>query len=226
MLEYPKIDNLFKRKEDSPNRGKYVEGDLCRPEFLMIDKWHVVEKIDGTNVRVYWDGENVTFAARTASSDALHKDLQAFLRTKFTPETMTSAFGCLGDEKNPSSYTPVQLFGEGCGPGIQKNGASYSSEKFFVLFDVFIGNYWLEPENITKIAKDLDILEAPVIGEDWTLEEINLLVKRGFHSPLSLQNTGTERLAEGIIARTAPGLYMRNHKRLMFKLKTLDYPNE
>ena len=56
--EYPKIQTLFKRDD----RNVIIEGDWSVPEFAYLaDKpWRWTEKVDGTNIRLHWDGRKVT----------------------------------------------------------------------------------------------------------------------------------------------------------------------
>src|SRR6266851_4645273 len=62
MKEFPKIETLFDRDEKT---FKVDESRLRMPEFDLIKKWTVTEKVDGTNVRIYfkseWDDVNVPY---------------------------------------------------------------------------------------------------------------------------------------------------------------------
>lgn len=220
MIEYPKIETLYNRDKTTFK----VTDELRLQEFGLVPLWHVTEKIQGTNIRVQWDGERVQFAGRQTENVAdIHKDLLAFLTATFTEDKLTAVFGCLGDEKNPSSFPTVTLYGEGCGPGIQKGGGNYAKTKTFILFDVLVGEYWLEPENISDVAWKLGVQEAPCLGV-YTLEQVTNLCRNGFNSIVAISNTETLHKAEGIIARTVPGLFTRYGTRLVFKLKTEDFP--
>ena len=65
MIEYNKIETLWKRDMDGSK--KLLEGEFRNPtvEFLKDNIWQFTEKIDGTNIRIYWDGHTVTFGGRT-----------------------------------------------------------------------------------------------------------------------------------------------------------------
>ena len=54
MKQYHKIQGLFKRGPDN----KFIEGEWSLPEFEYLAKlnWTWTEKVDGTNMRVMWDG--------------------------------------------------------------------------------------------------------------------------------------------------------------------------
>ena len=64
-MEYTKIPNIFKREEHGNN--KLIEGDYSTPEleYLANVPWVWTEKVDGTNIRVVWDGHSVSFGGRT-----------------------------------------------------------------------------------------------------------------------------------------------------------------
>jgi RNA ligase len=209
--EYGKILTLFERNE----KFKVVEGRFKSPAFELINKWHVEEKIHGQNVRIHWNGaDGVFFFARTAGSGALPGDLLKFLESKFTVAKFQEKF---------AAGTAVALFGEGCGAGIQKNGGLYSKTKTFVLFDVKLDQWWFDPDSIRDVAAHFDVQTPTVLYSCTMIPEIVDVVKTGFDSFLAFGNTGSSYKSEGIIARTVPGLFMRDGSRLMFKLKTEDF---
>lgn len=65
MEEYLKIETLYQR--DIEGSKKLMEGVFRNPtvQFLKDNKWIWTEKVDGTNIRVYWDGHKVEFGGRT-----------------------------------------------------------------------------------------------------------------------------------------------------------------
>jgi hypothetical protein len=65
MRKYDKIETIFSR--DMTGTKKLIPGVFRDPtvEFLRVNKWIWTEKVDGTNIRVYWDGHTVSFGGRT-----------------------------------------------------------------------------------------------------------------------------------------------------------------
>ena len=65
MKEYHKIETLFER--DMEGNKRLIEGKFRNPlvEYLKDNRWQFTEKIDGTNIRVHWDGHQVIFGGRT-----------------------------------------------------------------------------------------------------------------------------------------------------------------
>lgn len=115
MKTYHKIQNIFNRETFGNN--KLIENDYTNKtvEFLKDIDWVWTEKVDGTNVRVYWDGFKVSLGGRTDKADIpshLKKRLEELFCTSEKEEIFESLFG----EKE------VILFGEGYGVKIQKGG--------------------------------------------------------------------------------------------------------
>ena len=66
MDKYHKIQSVYKR--DPTNKMKtFLVGQYSRPEFGYLEQntWVFTEKVDGTNVRIHWDGQEVRFGGRT-----------------------------------------------------------------------------------------------------------------------------------------------------------------
>lgn len=216
-MEYPKIETLFNRDE----AFKVVKGQLRCLEFSLIKEWLITEKIDGTNVRIHWDPGHekprLNFYGRTDNAD-MHPTLRQLLEQTFTPEKMYETFPGL---MNGSEMSDVWLFGEGYGPKIQGGGA-YRTDVGFRLFDVLIGRWWLNWDNVCDVAKNLDISPVPVL-ELINIEHAVLVVEGRGDSVVAKTDGGTGREWEGIVARTDPLLFMRNGERLMWKLKGKDF---
>lgn len=210
MKEYSKIETLYKRDD----KFKVKEDILRLPEFGNIKKWYVTEKIHGQNIRIYWNAatQEIKVGGRsTTNTSDLPGDLVKLLLARFTQEKLQDVLGS----------TEAVIYGEGYGAGIN-GGSSYSATKEFIMFDVLIGDFWLEPEDIKDVATKLETKYVHEFGE-MELADIVSLVKPGFFSPLALATTGKELISEGVIARTVPGLKRRDGSRLMFKLKTHDF---
>lgn len=203
--EYHKIQTVYLRDPATKHRT-LLEGEWALPEFgyLADNPWIFTEKVDGTNIRVWWDGERVHFGGRTDNAQ-IPAFLLARLQERFTPDAFAA-----------NNLGPMTLYGEGYGPKIQKVGKLYREDADFVLFDVFCG-LWLERENVKDIADKLDIGKVPVIGRG-TLAEMVERARAGFNS------TWGDFRAEGIVARPAVELCTRQGKRLITKIKCKDFP--
>ena len=67
MIEYPKIESLYDRDETT-HRFKIGEFRCPEFEYLYENMWSATEKVDGTNIRVDWNGIDVTLAVGIISS--------------------------------------------------------------------------------------------------------------------------------------------------------------
>lgn len=216
MIEYHKIQSVYLR--DPANRHKsFLDGQWSMPEFgyLAANEWHWTEKVDGTNVRVHWNGSKVTFGGRTADAQMplflIHRLEQLFpmekFRSLFPPK----------DELGQEVVHDVMLYGEGYGAKIQKGGGNYKPDGVdFVLFDVQIGGIYLERENVEDVAGKLELRVVPVLGKGTLLDAIDM-TRKGFDS------TWGAFKAEGLVMRPATELLTRRGHRLITKVKHKDF---
>jgi len=207
MKTYHKIQTVFKRDPETKFRT-LLEGDYSTPEieYLAGLEWEWTEKVDGTNIRIMWDGEAVRFGGKTDRAQ-IPATLYDALARLFPAAYMGNVFGGDGG---------VCLYGEGYGPKIQKGGGNYRKDQSFVLFDVRIGDAWLRRGSVNDIASDIGIDFVPTIGAG-TLPEMVEMVRAGFNS------TWGDFRSEGIVARPAVALVDRMGHRVITKLKCKDF---
>ena len=201
MEPYHKIENIFERDVET---HKLIIGAWKDPVFAYLaeNDWNVTEKIDGTNIRVMWDGETITFGGRSDNAQ-MPSPLVVRLNELFPPGLM-------------ASYSPSTcLYGEGYGAGIQKGGA-YLDHQDFILFDVKVGDYFLAAEDTRSIAEALSLHHVPQLGA-MSLTDAVLMVESGLQSALR------EGMAEGIVARPRVELRTRYNSRLIAKIKDVDF---
>lgn len=232
METYHKIQTLFKRNLEGPNKGKMIRGQwtTAELEYLADNEWEFTEKVDGTNIRIGLDYDNgnghVLFAGRSDNAvipEPLKRHLEATFGTGLNPDPRWfKAFGGVGE---------VILFGEGYGAKIQ-NGGLYRQDQSFVLFDVKIGDWWLHRKDVDEIAEKLGIESVPVLGYG-TLHEAIDIVSTGitFTGTGAVRRWGRNRLdsawgdfeAEGIVARPKAPLFDRKGQRIITKIKAVDF---
>lgn len=207
MIEYPKIESVFKRNNKT---HKFIEGKYTLPEFeyLKNNHWIFTEKIDGTNVRVRWNHETkkLRWGGRTDDSQ-----MATFLTEKLME--------LLPIEKFLSLYPDVSmcLYGEGYGAKIQKGGGNYIPNGVdFALFDVMIMDWWLRHNSVMDIAKKLEIKVVPFLGTG-TLQQAIDMVKEGSPSMIGKHE------AEGLVLKPLVELKTRRGDRVITKLKTKDW---
>lgn len=208
MREYPKIYGPYTRHTEGPDRNKLIEGSWSRPEigYLAEFEWNFTEKVDGTNIRVHWDGHKVEFGGRTDRAQIPAK-LVTVLQNLFPEELFEQQFG----------ETEVTLYGEGYGAGIQKGGGNYlSTGVSFVLFDVRVGEWWLLREDVLDVSVKLGIGIVPLVRLG-TIPEAISIVRSGLSSQWGAFP------AEGLVGTTTAGLLDRAGNRIMVKIKAADF---
>ena len=209
MIEYHKIQSIFKRDERT---HKFIENEWSLPEFdyLKNNEWVYTEKIDGTNIRIGWNGFDMEIGGRTANAQ-IPTFLYQRLIELFTKEKLESTIP-VGDD-----VLDAMLCGEGYGAKIQKGGGNYIPGGVgFILFDVKIGEWWLKREDVADIAQSLGINVVPEVGRG-TIGDAILEVKNGFTS------TFGNFMAEGMVLRPAVELKTRGGHRIITKLKNRDF---
>lgn len=208
MMTYPKIETVFQRDENGTKKlmpGVYRNETV---EYMSGLQWVFTEKINGTNIRVHWDGHTVEFGGRTERAQ-IPAPLVNFLNATFKTTEAEELF----EQKFKES--DVILFGEGYGAGIQSGGA-YRSDVSFILFDVFCGGLWLRRDSIQNIAQafGIDVVPIVLIG---TISDGVKYVKAGKKSTIGTANM------EGIVGKPAVDVLDRRGKRVIVKIKGCDF---
>ncbi len=201
-MKYHKIQSMFKRDPETKFKTFLPEFSVPEFEYLAGTEWIWTEKVDGTNIRVMWDGDKLTFGGRTDNAQ-LHAGLVNHLSDAMV------GVGNLFD-------SPVTLFGEGFGAGIRKGG-NYLKSQGFVLFDVYVGDMWLRREDVEDVAKDLGCPVVPVVGQGNLADAIEFVKS-------APDSTWGDFPAEGIVLRPAVELADRRGNRVITKLKLKDFP--
>jgi hypothetical protein len=210
MKEYHKITTLWKREDQKPHN--MIIGEYALPEFELLKdvQWEFTEKVNGTNIRIIWDGYKITFGGKTDNASIpaiLVKKLQEMFLGEANEQKFEEVFG----------KDPACLYGEGFGAKIQKGGGKYNPDGVdFVLFDVRIGEWWLQRHNILDVAKKLDIEVVPIVLTG-TLQEASDFVQEGFKSIYG------EADSEGVVGKPVVELFNRRGERIVTKLKHKDF---
>ena len=208
MNEYHKINSIFKRDQ----KGQMQFGHYSDPvfEYLKNNKWVGTEKVDGTNIRVIWNGESVSFGGKTDAASIpapLVNRLNELFKTNECAEKFAAKFG---------EYS-ICLYGEGYGARIQKGGGLYKKDgQDFVLFDIKIGHNWLEREDVVNLGEYFNIGIVPTVG-CYALDDAIQHVNGGLKSAWGDFN------AEGLVLR--PQVELKNGRglRVITKIKHRDF---
>ena len=209
MKEYHKIETLFERDEKTKKltRNKFRNETV---EFLKDNTWQFTEKVDGTNIRIYWDGHKVQFGGRTDNSQIpthLINRLNDLFGGEINEQLFEQKFG----------ENEVELFGEGFGVKIQ-NGGSYIDDVDFILFDVIINNNYQPRISCEDIATYFNIDIVPIVlegklqdGVEYVLQNQNSVIAKN----------GAK--MEGVVGRPKVEIQSRNGSRVIVKIKYKDF---
>lgn len=208
MTEYHKIETLFER--DTNGTKKLIEGAFRNDavKYLANNDWYFTEKIDGTNIRIHWDGHKVEFAGRTDRAQ-IPQELANYLSRTFGSNEAEELF------EQKFGETEVILFGEGYGPKIQ-NGGAYRDSVSFILFDVLIGDIWLKRGSVEDIATAFGIDIVPIIFVGNIKKAVDF-VKTKPKSTIGTANM------EGVVGRPVIEMKDRLGKRVIVKIKVCDF---
>lgn len=209
MKEYHKIETLYERSTEGDKRlieGQYRNETI---KFLADAPCQFTEKIDGTNIRIHWDGHKVTFGGRTERAQ-IPAHLVAYLMETFGGDTNEQLF------EQKFGETEVTLYGEGYGPKIQKGGGLYRNDVSFILFDVLIGDIWLTRSSVEDIAQCFSVDAVPVLGEGTLQDGVDYVKTK----PVSKIGTAP---MEGLVARPVVELKDRMGRRVIVKIKVKDF---
>lgn len=209
MREYHKIETLFERDEKTKKLilGKFRNSTI---EYLKDNVWTFTEKVDGTNIRVLWNGHNVEFGGRTDNAQ-IPAHLINRLNELFGGETNAQMF------EQKFGEMQVELFGEGYGIKIQ-NGGLYRDDVDFILFDVLIGENYQPRESVEDIARYFGIDVVPIVLEGTLKDGVDYVLNN--RKSLIAKN-GAE--IEGLVGRTKIETCDRTGKRNIVKIKYRDF---
>ena len=201
---YPKIDSLY--LFDNTIK-KYLPDVYANKsvELLKDCQWYFTEKVDGTNLRLIWDGYNLTYGGRTLKTNLSNKKRIAYIESNLVNKDIETILEQLFKEKEVVIYG--ELFGGDVGI------ANYSSEYQFRVFDIWVDGYWLEYENIVEVANNLSFNVVPIVLKGTIEDGVNF-VKNTNKSELS--ETG---VFEGIVGKPIGDFYDRNGERIIVKIK-------
>lgn len=214
--KYHKIMSVYKRDEQTK---KFIIGECSTPEikYLWDNEWVFTEKVDGTNIRVLYDGKESVFAGRSDDAQLyvpLIYKLDSIFKTLEQRKKLESMFR---DDVLAPGERNIVFYGEGYGAKIQKGGENYIADAVdFVLFDVCVDGLYLERENVDDIANKLGIRSVPIIGHG-TLTDAIEMTKKGFKSQWG------DFIAEGIVARPRVEIFTRLGERVITKVKHRDF---
>lgn len=202
--EYQKIQTVFKRDD----RNVIMPGEWTLPEldYLANSLWRWTEKVDGTNIRLHWDGNQVTVGGRTDNAQV--------------PATLVNNLASHMEDTDWKEVFPdaddVTVYGEGYGAKIQ-SGGQYRQDQALIVFDVRVGPWWLSDENVADVAGKLGLDVVPTVGV-FTPKQAWARICAG-----GAKSEWPDAQIEGYVGRPLVDLFNRKGERIICKMKVKDF---
>lgn len=171
--KYPKIQHPT---------NKYLDRARTQhPELDSVD-WVLQEKFDGANIQIFFEpGEEPKIGKRSGfvtPEDNFFNVHEVFERQRELIENFVNTCVPQSDVEN------VRLYGELIGPGVQ-NRINYGDEKKIVIFDVMIGDDFMDPEFLEDVRKE------KVAGRDLVVPAQEVKIR-------TLEDFNNMEIAEGV----------------------------
>ena len=182
--------------------------NLYRNQTIMIFKeCYALEKIHGTSAHVSWDNGALSFFSGGEKHDKF--------KSLFDADALSARFVALGHEK-------VIAYGEAYGGKCQGMSKTYGVELKFVVFDVKIGDSWLDVPNAHDVATKLALEFVEYAKIPCSMDAIDLM--RDKPSEQAKRNGIVEpMIREGVVLRPMHEMKMPNGDRIIAKHKRVEF---
>lgn len=180
----------------------HIDNLYKNQDVLLFRECYALEKIHGTSAHVHWNGTEPKFFAGGESHERF---VQVF------PPDLAERFAVLG-------HPDVYVYGEAYGGKCQGMSATYGKELRFVVFDVRVGETWLNVPNAADVAIKLGLEFVAFERIPTTLEAID--AQRDADSVQAVRNgTGPGHKREGVVLRPLFEFTKSNGERIISKHK-------
>lgn len=177
-------------------------GNLYKNTTIMLFReCYALEKIHGTSAHIVWREGRIGFSSGGARQDSFEA---------LFPLDMFQLFENLG-------HDTVRVYGEAYGGKIQKMSKTYGPLMRFVVFDVRIGDTWLDVPNAKDVAHKLGLEFVHYIRIPTDMESIN--TARDACSVQAFRNGLGDMTREGIVLRPLQEFTKTNGERVIAKYK-------
>ncbi len=219
MSEYHKINGVFERYtglEQIPEgfkKGDFKKGIFAKAEYeyLYDTPWEWTEKVNGMNCRIVCESSkwaySISIKGKTSNSMIPSKLLDWFEEWRSqNREIIETSF--------PEGAI---LYGEGIGPGLQKNEGAIDSYSI-VLFDVLVDSWWLRRDSVDEVGKEINLETVNVVSTSSLKSAINHF-EIGEMTPSHVHGGPME----GWVGRPSLMLFDRGGSMIITKLKWKDF---
>lgn len=177
------------------------------PRILLFRECYALEKIHGTSAHIKWSQSQISLFSGGASFESF--------KAIFIEEELIRRFIELGHEE-------VTVYGEAYGGKMQGMKATYGDKLRFVVFDVKIGETWLNVLNADDVSAKLGLEFVFWKKIPATPEAID--AERDADSVQAIRNLGIPgKMREGIVLRPLEEFRDHHGNRIITKHKRDDF---
>jgi len=193
-MGYMNMDNLYKAQE-----------------ILMMRRCYALEKIHGTSAHIQFKDGDITFFG----GGIKHETFVAL----FDKDALIAKFKeIFGDMFGVT----IKVHGEAYGGSCQKMSNTYGKELRFIVFDVLVGDSWLNVPNANDVADNLGL--EFVAWEEISTDLDAIDAARDADSVQAKRNGIDEpRKREGVVLRPLIEMHKNNGKRIIVKHKGTEF---
>lgn len=181
----------------------HIENLYKNQNILLFKEAYALEKLHGTSARIEWENPAI----------GLHPGGESYSRFvgALNNADLTAGFVALGHPR-------VIVYGELYGGSQQKMSATYGKQLKFGVFEVMIGETWLNVENAADVAGKLGLEFVPYEKIPAAVEAID--AARDADSVQAVRNgMGPGHKREGVVLRPLQEFFTSNGERVIAKHK-------
>lgn len=187
-MSYMHIPNLYKAQE-----------------ILLFRECYALEKVHGTSAHISWRA--AARALHFFAGGCKHEAFEAL----FDHAALTEVFGLLGTND-------VTVFGEAYGGKLQGMSKTYGPSLRFIVFEVKIGDWWLDVPNAADVARKLGLDFVPYRKVSTDLGALDAERDRPSEQSVKCGIVGPMP-REGIVLRPLVEVRLNNGDRIVAKHK-------
>ena len=188
----------------------HIENLYKNQTILLFKECYALEKIHGTSAHVGWKDETLYFFSGGAAAGEFSK--------LFNEENLTAKFIAAGKSE-------IVVYGEAYGGKMQGMSKTYGADLRFVVFDVKIGESWLNVPNAEAFAISFGLEFVPYAKIPTSL--ITIDAERDKPSGQSIRNLGVlegvNKIREGVVLRPLEEMTDKRGNRVICKHKRAEF---
>ena len=179
--------------------------------YIRNSTWSIKRKLDGENIRIYWDGEQALWNGKSNKFQC-SAEFQDYMNSTFIEEIFEEKFG---REKE------VYIYGEKMGPKTQGNELGLDKDEV-IIFDVEINGTFLGEEGIRDVAGYFGTRSVYDFMDLGPSTDINLM---STSLEAIIDDVATNEFGdwEGVVCSPTVNIKDHNGKRIIVKIKNKDY---